>query len=129
MSATVPLHLFDNIRDRLNQLLDEQSSIYGCLLCTIDGHPEVTVTQKELHESKLAAITSSVIALGESLAHEARQTECHFVIVQNRDGFIVTQRLGERHALSIFATSANVSMGMLLSALRSVSEELEPKLA
>lgn len=129
MSATVFLDIKDAVRARLNQLLDEQNSIYGCLLCTIDGHPEVTVAQKELHDSKLAAITSSVMALGESLAREAKQTECHFVIVQNRDGYIVTQRLGDRHALSIFATSANVSMGMLLAALRLVSEELELQLS
>lgn len=113
---------------RLRTLLDEQSSVYGALLSSIDGHRQASAMHKDLHTSKLATMTSSVIALGESLAKEAEQSQCQFVIVQNRDGYIVTQRLGTNHALTVFAT-ATVSLGMLLSTIRIAAEDLHHYLA
>lgn len=123
----LPDDVLQTIRTRLNELLTQQSGIYGTLLSSIDGHRIAEAQQRNLHVSKLAAMTSSVIALGESLAKEAEQSQCQFVIVQNRDGYIVTQRLGKQHALTAFATSA-VSLGMLLAAVRSTAEALEQAL-
>lgn len=112
------------VESQLAILLGEQDSAYGALLSSIDGHHQANVMQKELHTSKLAAMTSSVIALGESLAKEAEQSLCQHVIVQNRDGYIVTQRLSHVLALTVFAKST-VSLGMLLASVRSAAEQLQ----
>ncbi len=113
-----------DVEDNLSRLLDASEGIYAALLSSIDGHSLARKSHSDFSDSRLAAMTSSCLALGEKIAIEAKQTDCNFVIIQNADGFLVLRRVGEKLVLSALANK-NVSLGLVLFATNSSAESLE----
>lgn len=113
-----------DVEENLTRLIDASDGIYGALLSSVDGHALAKKSKDELSESRLAAMTSSCIALGEKLAVEAKQNGCEFVIIQNTDGFLVLKRVGEKLVITTMANT-RVSLGLVLSTTNSVAESLE----
>lgn len=107
----------------LGELLKLNDAIYAVLLSSIDGHALAKESKGELSDSKLSAMTSSCLALGEKIAQEANQNGCDFVIIQNQDGYLVLKRVGKKLVLTTFADKS-INLGMLLSATRTTAESL-----
>lgn len=107
----------------LGELLKSNDAIYAVLLSSIDGHSLAKEAKSELADSKLSAMTSSCLALGEKIAQEANQKGCDFVIIQNQDGYLVLKRVGRKLVLTTLADKS-INLGMLLSATRSAAESL-----
>lgn len=112
-----------SVNQMLREFCDANSNIIGVLLSSIDGHPRAHCFRKSMQQSRLAAMASSAIALGESMSREAGQKSCQFVISQNDDGYIVCIRVGARHSLTAFASS-EINLGMLLAGTRNTAESL-----
>jgi len=108
----------------LTRLMQANPGIYAVLLSSVDGHSLAVQTNFEISDSRVAAMTSSCLALGEKLAVEGQQKGCDFVIVQNADGLIVMRKVGSKLVLTTLARK-NVSLGLVLSATNSTAEELE----
>jgi predicted regulator of Ras-like GTPase activity (Roadblock/LC7/MglB family) len=99
-------------------MMESCHGITGLLISTVDGHVVSSLFRGEtMQEARLAAMTSSLLALGESLSKEAKQDECKHIIVQNSDGVIVTQRFGKSLVLTSIADTAT-NLGMLHSVTR-----------
>ena len=96
-------------------------------MSTVDGHDVTCKFKYDMPASKLAAMMSSMLALGETVAQEARQNECRFVIVESSDGYLLTLRLGERLILTTIA-GKNTNLGMLHSVSRSAVEGIAARL-
>jgi predicted regulator of Ras-like GTPase activity (Roadblock/LC7/MglB family) len=111
------------LSDQLRELISSNEGIYAALIISIDGHPLVKQAQDDIHESKLAAMMSSLLALGESIARESGQKLCQYVIVDNSDGFLVDLRVGERMLLTVLARK-DTNLGMLLSACKNSAETI-----
>ena len=107
----------------LKDLISSVDSIYAVVLSSIDGHPIAHQAQENFEDSKLAAMTSSCLALGEKIAMEANQNGCDFVIIQNQDGFLALKRVGRKLVLTTLADKS-INMGMLLSATRQAADKL-----
>ncbi|MEC8811613.1 MAG: roadblock/LC7 domain-containing protein [Ketobacter sp.] len=107
----------------LKQLIANNESIYAVVLSSIDGHAIANQAQDHFEDSKLAAMTSSCLALGEKIALEANQKGCDFVIIQNQDGFLALKRVGRKLVLTTLADKS-INMGMLLSATRTAADAL-----
>jgi len=114
------------LEHQLRELIDNNDGIYAALIISIDGHPLVKYAQDDIHESKLAAMMSSLLALGESIARESGQQLCQYVIVDNSDGFLVDLRVGERMLLTVLARK-DTNLGMLLSACKNLAEDIVRK--
>lgn len=128
MSKTAELTIKRQMVDEnFDALLNTSRSIYGVLLSSTDGHALAKKATNEFAESKLAAMTSSCLALGEKIAMEAKQNHCDFVIIQNDDGYLVLKRVGKRLVITALA-DRSINLGMLLSATRSVSESMEKEI-
>lgn len=125
MSNTIslPEAFRQSAEEILARLLDNTQGAYGVVLATIDGHALLHAARTDLPADRIAAMTSSLVSLGETIAHEANQQKCRFVIVENSDGYVVTLRISSRMTLSTFA-GKDTNLGMLLSATRSASEAL-----
>lgn len=108
-------------REKLGGLIDHCEGAYGAILSTIDGNELTAATQRELPTSRIAAMSSSLVALGETMAREARQQACKFVIVENSDGYAVTMRITPRLVLTSFA-GKQANLGMLLSSSRATAD-------
>lgn len=107
----------------LNSLLEKNPAIYAVLLSSIDGHAIANSCKDELSHSKLSAMTSSCLALGEKIAVEAKQNGCDFVIIQNQNGYAVLKRLGRRLVISTLANKS-INLGMLLSSTQLTAEQM-----
>ncbi|RBP33788.1 hypothetical protein DET50_101130 [Marinobacter pelagius] len=105
------------------QMLSSSDAIYGILISTVDGHDVAKNFRKDMPASKLSAMMSSILALGETIAAEAQQQQCRYVIVENSDGYILTLKLKDRLVLSVIATT-RVNLGMLHSVSRNAAEKL-----
>lgn len=110
-------------QDIFGQMLNTSSAIYGILISTVDGHDVARNFRREMPASKLSAMMSSILALGETIAVEAQQKQCRYVIVENSDGYILTLKIKDKLVLSVIATT-EVNLGMLHSVSRNAAEKL-----
>lgn len=110
-----------------DQMMAQSEAVYGVLISTVDGHDVTRKFKRDMPAAKLAAMMSSVLALGETIAREAKQEMCRYVIVENSDGFILTLKLKEKLVLSVIA-SADANLGLLHSLSRNAAEKLAKNL-
>lgn len=110
-------------QETFSQMMQASDAIYGLLISTVDGHDVAKNFKKDLPAAKMAAMMGSMLALGETVATEAKQKLCRYVIVENSDGFILTLKIKGDLVLSVIA-SANANLGMLHSISRNAVEKL-----
>lgn len=112
------------VQDVFTEMMESCYGITGLLISTVDGHVVSSLFRGEaLQENRLAAMTSSLLALGESLSKEVEQEACKHIIVQNTMGVIVTQRFGKSLVLTSIANS-QTNLGMLHSVTRIAANKL-----
>lgn len=114
-------------QDIFEQMMTQSEAVYGVLISTVDGHDVTRKFKRDMPAAKLAAMMSSVLALGETIAREAKQEMCRYVIVENSDGFILTLKLKEKLVLSVIA-SADANLGLLHNLSRNAAEKLAKNL-
>jgi len=107
------------------QMMTTSPAIYGILISTVDGHDVTRNFRKDMPASKLSAMMSSMLALGETIAPEAKQQQCRYVIVENSDGYILTLKIKDKLVLSVIA-STEANLGMLHTVSRGAAEKLAP---
>ncbi|MFL1468009.1 roadblock/LC7 domain-containing protein [Marinobacter sp. HN1S83] len=108
-------------------MMEQSHAVYGVLISTVDGHDVTKRFKREMPAAKLAAMMGSVLALGETIAKEAQQERCRYVIVENSDGFILTLKLKEKLVLTVIA-SADANLGLLHTLSRNAVEKLAKSL-
>jgi predicted regulator of Ras-like GTPase activity (Roadblock/LC7/MglB family) len=127
MNNTTRFSLSDSSRDLIQSVFAEMmnncNGITALVVSTVDGHALTTLHGETVDESRMAAMTSSLLAIAESLAKEARQNVCRHISVQNSDGVIVTQRLGKSLVLNSIA-GQGTNLGMLHSVTRAGVEKI-----
>lgn len=131
MSETSQLKISENgerfCQDVFDTMMQQSAAVYGVLISTVDGHDVTRKFKRDMPSAKLAAMFSSVLALGETIAREADQALCRYVIVENSDGYILTLKLKEKLVLSVIATT-DANLGILHSICRSAADKLSKNL-
>lgn len=126
MSTSTRFNLSESSRDLIrtvfSEMMDKCHDITALFVSTVDGHALIANGVYQ-DENRMAAMTSSLLAIAESLAKEAEQSPCQHIIVQNADGIIVTQRLGKSLVLTSKA-GKGANLGMLHSVTRSGVEKI-----
>lgn len=121
----------DNLRKCLDfgseELFVAVPGLYGVICSTSDGNPVTQRFHDQMEADRLAAMSSSLVALGETMAKASRQRESEFVIVQSVDGYIVSLRIGQYLLLSAMARR-DTNLGMLLSNCRNAAERIRGQL-
>lgn len=110
-------------QDTFDIMMDMCHGITGILISTVDGHAVIYHFKNHYEASRLAAMTSSLLALAESVAKETEQQHCRDVIVEDTHGYVLTLRVGKRLVLTSIA-SPDTNLGLLRSATRSGAEKL-----
>lgn len=111
------------IEQGLEQLLSDCSGSVAALVVTDDGFVVAQVIRREMAVQSLAAITSSLMGLSESMVQETAQQSCRNVIIEAEEGNIVTLRINSTRVLTAIA-SRSASLGMLLSSAKTCAEAL-----
>ena len=113
------INLSDNAKTFISTKIDDMfhvcDDIYGAVISSVDGHLVMDIVKRELPSKKISAMTSSLMALGETVSKESGQGICEYVNVENNDGRVIVLRVGEALTLTTLS-SKNSNLGMVLSA-------------
>lgn len=104
----------------LEAAMSSNSSVVFAALSTVDGNSFAHASNRqEVVASRIAAMSSSLLALSESLSKESLDGMCSYNAISTNYGSIVTVRVPtprRLHALSLCTdTSENMAMAMRLS--------------
>jgi predicted regulator of Ras-like GTPase activity (Roadblock/LC7/MglB family) len=105
----------------LAALMGDCRDIYGTVIATVDGHMLAARGQQgEAHSKQLAAMTSTLVALGDSVADVLGQGICRNVLVENAEGTVLVLHAGEGMVL-MAAALPGAKLGMVLSHSRNAA--------
>lgn len=106
----------------LVSLLEDCEDIQGAVVATADGHAIAAHGRDGTLPSKqLAAMSSTLLGLGDSISDALRQGVCRNVLVENELGTILVLHAGEGMVLMSIA-EGGAKLGMALSHSRKAAE-------
>lgn len=104
----------------LQWFVSQTGGVTAALVATTDGFEVSSVLHQTLSAEKMAAMTSSILALGEAVLSEADLSDCQNVVIESGDGLIVMLAIGDARKellLSVIA-DRNAMLGQVLWAAR-----------
>ncbi len=111
-------------------LVSQTPGIDSAAIVTGDGFDVASVLRTGLSAEKLAAMSSSQLALSEAMASEMGMQRCQYVIVDTETGVVLTLRIPTRaHDLLMCVLCGDgVSLGSVLYAARDSARALARRL-
>lgn len=113
---------------QLELLLADASDVRGALIATMDGFElaRAPLDDTTISASKLAAMASSILALGEATVREVHLSHCRNVLVDAGDGRLLLLSIPARDFSLVMCVygAAQATLGYLLAIARNHVEEL-----
>jgi uncharacterized protein len=91
--------------EALRQLVADTAGVESACLVTGDGFEIASALNKGVSAARLAAMTSSMHALGTAVTTELKMKECKSVIVDGESGTVVMVRVPSHHAEMMLAVT------------------------
>lgn len=117
--------------EHLQWFVSQTSGVTAALVATTDGFEVSSVLHQSLSAQKMAAMTSSILALGEAVLAEADLSDCRNVVIESGGGLIVMLAIGDPRnelLLSVIADS-NAMLGQVLWSARSCCDRIRQAVA
>jgi len=109
----------------IRALVDAHAELTGALVSTVDGFEIAAVLPASFSAPKLAAMTSSLVALGESVSTEAGVGGCINVVIESQRGRLMMMDIqGESPTLLTVISDNSSTLGHVLWAVRECAREL-----
>lgn len=115
----------------LQWFVSQTSGVTAALVATADGFEIASVLHQSLSAEKMAAMTSSILALGEVVLAEAELSDCQNVVIESSNGMVVMLAIGDPRnelLLSVIA-DRNAMLGQVLWAARRCCEQIRQSVA
>lgn len=128
MSAFLP-DSRDSAREQcveiIAKLVSSHEELLGALISSADGF-EIAAVLPETHSpAKLAAMTSSLVALGEAVSDEAGVGGCVNVVIESQAGRLLLMDIpGDSKSLLTVVSDNSTTLGHALWAVRECALEL-----
>lgn len=128
MIADDPLH--HACREEVEHLVAQTKGIDSAAVVSGDGFQIAAVLRHGVAGEKLAAMTSSLLALSEAVVRELSMQLCRNVIIESEQGSVVTLRvpMAKRELLMTVLCSDAASLGSVLFAARGAASSLGQRL-
>ena len=116
-------------RDVCQRLIDAlvatHDEITGALVCSVDGFEIAGSLPAALSAAKLAAMTSSLVALGEAVSGEGGVGGCLNVVIESQAGRLMMMDIpGDSRNLLTVISDDSATLGHVLWAVRECAQEL-----
>lgn len=105
------------LQRQFNQLIASNGCVELVAAATVDGHLVAQAARSGRDCKRLAAMASSLVALGDTLADEQAMGSCRNLIVENEGGIVVFMHI-TKSLLLIARTDNRSSLSALLAAAR-----------
>jgi uncharacterized protein len=107
----------------LRRLLRSAPAIDAVAIVTLDGLPMVTAVDDDRDEEHLAAVTASLLALGEQAMQSFGGGRLAQLAIEGEHGMMFVLRAGEVALVAV--TRPDASVGLVRFELREVAREIE----
>ena len=135
MSTLVVGH--DNaVREReclacITKLVAEHAGVAGALVSTVDGFPVAARLQQLESAPRLAAMSSSLVAVAEAISGDAQVGECQDLVIDASEGRVLLMDVphpGSKLLLMVLCTP-KATLGQVLWAARHCRRDISARLA
>ncbi len=118
-------------QQQIDSLIEAHSEIRGVLVSSIDGFEVAARMRGSASPAKLAAMTSSLLALGEAVSDEGEVGHCRDVVIDASAGRVLLMDIPHAtRKLLLTVLSDNAStLGQVLWAVRTCRQEIGRRLA
>lgn len=111
---------------QLDALRREHREVVGTLLSTMDGFEVAASVGAPISPKKMAAMTSSLLALAEAVSRESSVGQCRDLVIESSSGFVLMMDVpstAHRSVLTVLCTEAAV-LGRIRWAARNAREAI-----
>ena len=111
---------------QLDALRREHREVLGTLLSTMDGFEVAASVGAPISPKKMAAMTSSLLALAEAVSRESSVGQCRDLVLESSSGFVLMMDVpstAHRSVLTVLCTEAAV-LGRIRWAARNAREAI-----
>ncbi|QBB72413.1 roadblock/LC7 domain-containing protein [Pseudolysobacter antarcticus] len=132
---TVPADLLGRTETAICQklidaLLQTHTDISGALVSSIDGFEVAANLPGKISAARLAAMTSSLLALGEAVGNESAVGACRDIVIDASGGRVLLMDIPHptRKLLLTVLCNTRVTLGQVLWAARNCRQEIGQRL-
>lgn len=124
---TLPAHLLNRARHETEYLLREVGGARAVVVASVDGFDVAHARRQDIEASRMAAMASSIAALGQVVAYEAGLGVPRCMIVEAAEGYVIVRSVPRRdHPLVIqLLTDRTGLLGLALQQLSRSGQQLE----
>jgi predicted regulator of Ras-like GTPase activity (Roadblock/LC7/MglB family) len=110
----------------LNALVSGHKEVLGALVSTVDGFEVAANVRATASVKKLAAMTSSLLALAEAMSQESEVGHCVDLVIEAGDGMVLMMDVPNEHRKLLLTVLCNKSatLGSVLWAARNTRNEI-----
>ena len=110
----------------LDTLVGGSSEVLGALISTVDGFEVAANVRATTSVQKLAAMTSSLLALAEAMSHEGEVGNCIDVVIEAGEGMVLIMDVpnDRRRLLLTVLCNKVATLGSVLWAARNTRNEI-----
>lgn len=112
----------------ISEILLEVTGVQAVLLATTDGFEVASASyRKDLDQAKLAAVSSSILAMVQAFIGEIRLKNCQSMILDAENGkaFIYSVPCKNHPMVMVVLANVDILVGQLLHAMRQCSSQLQ----
>jgi len=120
MISSTPNPFFEILR----RMKDEDPDLEALVLVSLDGLPIASLLPPDSEEDRIAALSATIIALGERASEELKKGAIEQAYVKSESGYIITTGIKDLAALMV-VTNKEAKLGMALFSIRKGIQEIE----
>jgi len=107
----------------LNEFLDVSWEVEAAAVVSPDGLPMASALPPDVEEDRLAAMSASLLTLGERAAHNLNRGELAQVLVEGERGYVLLMAAGPS-AVLVAVTSHDAKVGLVLFEMKKAVESI-----
>jgi uncharacterized protein len=114
--------------DRMHVLQRSSPEVTAAALISLDGLMIASALQPEMSEDRIAAMSASILSLGENIGKETARGPLEQVYIKGEDGHLVLMAVSNQ-AVLITLVEVQAKMGVTLLDMRHTADDLAAILA
>ncbi|MCI4462599.1 MAG: roadblock/LC7 domain-containing protein [Caldisericum sp.] len=111
------------LRDILRKIKASSLDIESLALVSSDGLPVASLLPENLEEDKVAAMSATILALGERVLDDLSKGKLNVALVQGEKGYVITAGI-KNLAVLVVITNEKAKLGIIMLAVKKGVEEL-----
>jgi predicted regulator of Ras-like GTPase activity (Roadblock/LC7/MglB family) len=115
--------LGNNLEALLNMFLIKNPHINAAAIITTEGLPIISAISHRLDETRVAAMTATLLSLAERAIEEMERGDFNELFIKGTEGYLILVQAGP-NAVLMLSTSLDVQLGLLFFESERICEKI-----